>query len=504
MDWPCLKGIALQRFRRCTRLPHHPSRYLDKVRGRLLGNHLRLAIDHAMRAKGRAYASSVAAVLVLAVLLSWAGIWVWFHLAHLQTDFSIAQSESFHLAEHMHVRMRALTETLRLLDVRLDPASIADFHKQVGEMKLWITTNQVFVTTAEQRRILDRIEAALDDYSRKASSVLEENLRVGPSTKPEATSQRIEQDVSRLLGLAQELRVTEQYAYGRFVLSSHHAVRSLCVRVLIAIGLAFLLGLAVVRLIHVATVQPLQAELVQSHSALEQKEKLASLGTLAAGVAHEVRNPLTAISVRLHSLKREVGEHPSAADDLNVIHQEIKRMERIVEDFLQFARPSAPKVESFAVGSLFEQVIRLLSPQMKDEGLHWKTEAAPEVMALADVQQIEQVLINLIRNSIENMQPGGTITLRAKVGPIAWPFGVAPGTILEVADTGKGISPAVAKRIFDPFFTTKQNGTGLGLSMAALIIEQHGGQLRYQTKVGSGTTFSIMLPIAGGDKHGIP
>jgi signal transduction histidine kinase len=147
-------------------------------------------------------------------------------------------------------------------------------------------------------------------------------------------------------------------------------------------------------------------------------------------------------------------------------------------------------------------VDHLLRPQLEAAGIQWKIEAPPEVRVRADLQQIEQVLINLIQNAAESTERGGSVTLRAATRQERWPTGMAAATVLDVVDTGKGIAPEVARRLFDPFYSTKENGAGLGLSIAARIVEQHGGLLRYQTKPGFGTTFSVILPINEESKHG--
>jgi len=434
--------------------------------------------------------------------MAWVVGWAWHRLDRLQKDFSVVQSESFHLAEHVEEKMLTLKETLRALELRSDPADQADFRQQTAHMTRWIQTNRFLVTSAQQRDVLDRLAAALDVYVAKTSLILQENARVGSDTNPKPVLERVEQEAAQILGLSRALRAAEQAALDRFVKDSRHSVGSVYTHVLVSVGLAFVLGLAALRLIHIVRIAPLKAELLQSHSMLEQKAKLASLGTLAAGVAHEVRNPLTAIKIRLHSLKRALSGNASAHDDLRIIHTEIKRLEEIVDDFLKFARPSAPRMQTFPAVVLFDQMIHLLGPQLETAGIQWKLEASPEVCVRADRQQIEQVLINLIQNAAESTECGGAITLRAENRQAHSSSGTAAATVLDVADTGKGIPPEAAERLFDPFFSTKKNGTGLGLSIAARIVEAHGGLLQYRTALGQGTTFSVILPGAKESGYG--
>jgi signal transduction histidine kinase len=291
----------------------------------------------------------------------------------------VVQSQSFHLAEHVPEKMLALNQTLRGLGIPPDPAVLADFQKQAAEMKLWLRTNSLSVTSAPQRDSLNRIEAALDLYVMRTTRIVEENMRAGSSAKQKSISEQMEQESSPIPGLARELHAAEQAALDRFVKESRRSMANLFLQVLLSVGMALVLGLAAFRLIHVARIAPLKAKLVQSHSILEHQEKLASLGTLAAGVAHEVRNPLTAIKVRLHSLKRATPNNPSATDDLSVINHEIKRLERIVGDLLQFARPSAPELQTFLATTLFEQLKGLLGSQLEAADIGWHIEAPPEI-----------------------------------------------------------------------------------------------------------------------------
>ena len=177
-----------------------------------------------------------------------------------------------------------------------------------------------------------------------------------------------------------------------------------------------------------------------------------------------------------------------------VIGDEITRLERIVQDFLQFARPSEPELVAIPVERLFDEVRGLLEAQLKKTAIELKTGPANAAWVRADPQQIKQVLINLVQNAADSIGRNGVITLRARNGAVSRRKGAGDIVVLQVIDSGKGIPLEVRKRLFDPFFTTQEGGTGLGLPIAARIVEKHGGQLRYQTELGRGTTFNVILP----------
>ena len=219
---------------------------------------------------------------------------------------------------------------------------------------------------------------------------------------------------------------------------------------------------------------------------------------LAAGVAHEIRNPLTAIKAALvHPAKKLPTGLAGAQRRRSSCEREISRLERIVNDFLHFARPADPAADHrsgrpAAAGSadLF------LAPSLAGARIQLVLEESAPMRINVDPAQIKQVLINLVQNAADSIGHDGTITLRARQDRKRFANGETDVVILEVADTGKGIPPEVEKRLFDPFFTTKETGTGLGLSIAARIVEKHGGALQYQTQVHHGTTFGIVLPAS--------
>jgi signal transduction histidine kinase len=243
-------------------------------------------------------------------------------------------------------------------------------------------------------------------------------------------------------------------------------------------------------------IAPLRVKLVESQSLMERHEKLASLGMLAAGVAHEVRNPLTAIKAALFIQQKKFQPGSQEHTDAKLVQREISRLERIVNDFLHFARPIDPELTTVPADLPLREAQLFLAPSLSGKRIQLLLENSELMFINVDLAQIKQVLINLVQNAADSLTQGGTITLRARHDRKSLPQGETDVVILEVADTGEGIPPEVEKRLFDPFFTTKETGTGLGLPIAARIVEKHGGALQYQTQVHQGTTFGIVLPQA--------
>jgi signal transduction histidine kinase len=184
---------------------------------------------------------------------------------------------------------------------------------------------------------------------------------------------------------------------------------------------------------------------------------------------------------------------PAARKDTDIISAEISRLERIVQEVLSFARPSDPKLEVLNTDTLLHEVHGLMSPSFESRGIRLVVESTPHLFVRADSNHLKQVLINLARNAAEAIETSGKVILRGSAGQAHLGGRETDTVILEVADDGKGIAPEVEKRLFDPFFSTKETGTGLGLPIAARIVEKHGGMLRYQTRPGHGTTFGVVL-----------
>ncbi len=236
-----------------------------------------------------------------------------------------------------------------------------------------------------------------------------------------------------------------------------------------------------------------QTELERSQEHLLQSGKWAMVGKLAAGVAHSIRNPLTSVNMRLFSLKRSLAMSQSQQEDFEVISEEIRHIDTIVRNFLEFSRPPKLKMQQISPSDVVDMALVLLRYRLESYGVEVKLNRKhrlPEIWA--DPDQLKEVLVNLVLNACEVMVNGGVITIREeeKGEP---PLGAA--VVIRVSDNGPGIPESVRDKIFQPFFSTKEEGTGLGLSIASRIIEEHGGRLELKSKAKKGATFIITLPL---------
>jgi two-component system, NtrC family, sensor histidine kinase PilS len=246
---------------------------------------------------------------------------------------------------------------------------------------------------------------------------------------------------------------------------------------------------------------------VSLERALVQRERLAAIGELAAGVAHEVRNPLAAISGCIEMLRTVNRERSGDLEQerlMSIVLREVERLEALISDFLEFARPAAPKLEAVVVGPLLEEVAEMCRAACP-VGVRVRVSAlGDELLVLADPKQLRQVLWNLVRNAMQAVGDRGAIDLSAELARLAPQADDASlrsgatggrGTVeIAVADDGPGIEPSALERIFDPFFTTKPAGTGLGLATVHRIVTAHGGSVRVQSASGKGARFSVRLP----------
>lgn len=232
-------------------------------------------------------------------------------------------------------------------------------------------------------------------------------------------------------------------------------------------------------------------ELQQNFERMKRSERLYAIGQLSAGLAHEVRNPLASIGGAAAILRKNAGSEERREEFLEIIEKECVRLNRLLTNFLGFARPSPPQYQLAEIGPILESVASLASHAVRRQSIRLLINPASDVPAIpCDPEQVKQVLLNLTINAVQAMPDGGEIVLSTRVD--------GARVVIEVKDQGPGVSAEDLDKIFDPFFTTKDTGTGLGLSVAHQIVSQHGGILSAKNNSDRGATFSLFLPIQQG------
>ncbi len=221
---------------------------------------------------------------------------------------------------------------------------------------------------------------------------------------------------------------------------------------------------------------------------ISRAEHMATLGELATGLAHEIRNPLAGIAGVIEIVARDLPSTSPAREVAKDVRQEIARISRTLTDLLETARPHPPQVRRSNLNTTVEHAVMLARQQVLSKPIRIELEKAADLPEVEhDSDQIHHVLLNLLLNAVQATDGEGTVRVRLA------PSGSSAA--IEVSDTGRGISPCDLPNIFRPFYTTKGNGTGLGLSLARRIVEEHHGRIEVRSKVGEGSKFTVLLPF---------
>jgi signal transduction histidine kinase len=439
-------------------------------------------------------AAFVSAITLLISVIVWVAVTSARLIENARAQMNLAQSESFRIAGQFQEGILALNERLLRFAQHHDTNDWMEFEKEWNALNLWL--DRQHLSAPPEKHVLEQLNAAYDDYYKAARQI---ETKVEASTEvimPAAEFGTLQKEAARLLDLAFQLAEAHRQTLVASLAGSTNTLGHFQALLLAALFLIVAFGAWLALVVYRQLIAPLRVKLVESQALLERQEKLASLGTLAAGVAHEIRNPLTAIKAWLFMHQKNLQPGTQEQADAGVIGREIDRLERIVKDFLLFARPSEPHLQLIPAEQPLRDVRDLMARSLEKLSIRLELEPSAGVNVLGDPQQLKQVIINLVQNAADAVGQNGSVTLRARLDRRRLSDKETDVVILEVSDTGKGIPPEVEKRLFDPFFSTKETGTGLGLSIAARIVEKHRGTLQYQTHAHHGTTFGIVLPRA--------
>jgi signal transduction histidine kinase len=229
----------------------------------------------------------------------------------------------------------------------------------------------------------------------------------------------------------------------------------------------------------------------QAARALES-ERVGAITLLAAGVAHEIGNPLNSLHIHLQLMERDLRDLPASTQkklgkSVKVAKEEVARLDYIISQFLGAVRPVPLQLVRVSVNRLLEEVLQFMSAEIENRGVKVETDFGASLPAtMLDVDQLKQAFFNLIKNSLQAMSSGGKLTVKTNE--------LGDHVVVTIADTGEGIDPDRIKKIFEPFYTTKESGTGLGLLIVDRVVRQHGGWVEVSSRKGKGTTFRIAFP----------
>ena len=425
------------------------------------------------------------------------------------------KAEYFQIGDYLRSSIVELNLCLTNYLQGREPAEIDQFQRKSQELRQWLEAKKERWGSIEARNsngtpstkiksqllpLLGQVDQALTNYLRAARylmanigrPLIQERLALREQTVQRSTQRLLNQSRrARMLGETLELALAPQRRFGELEDRFQHLRWALLLAI---VGLCFVLMLAVYRSKVSQTVAIIEQH---KHHDLEQEammDKLTHFGRLAQELAHEIKQPLTAINARAYTLQKVLPPGSDEHKDAVVIRNEIKRLDQTVKDFLQLARPAEPKLVPLTVDETLRDIKDLMASQLEQESIKFNYECDDHLQIQADPQQLKQVLINLLKNAAECLDHQGSICLRAKRGTARLGGEETEAALIEVEDTGPGIPHDIQKRIFDPFFSTKGDGTGLGLAIAARIIDKHGGNLEFDTEPGKGTTFRIVLP----------
>jgi His Kinase A (phospho-acceptor) domain len=315
------------------------------------------------------------AIVLVVLMIAWAAHASWLRVTKLGEKLTSVQITSFRTADYFRANLLELNYTLLRYEIHHDPADRERFLKGLNKLNGWIDVQSPVLTTAKEAHILDQINASYDDYYAASTNHLQKiDSNSASSDSSFAEFEKVANETGRLLGLAYQLVEAHRESLARFVADSQRSLGFLRVLIFASLFLLLVIGAWLAGVVYREMIYPLRLKLVESNAIIERQEKLASLGVLAAGVAHEIRNPLTAIKARLFTQQKVLRPGSPESEDAVVIGNEINRLERIVKEVLQFARPAEPKLALLLASTMLREVRELMAPQLAGASIKLKLE----------------------------------------------------------------------------------------------------------------------------------
>ena len=432
------------------------------------------------------------------LLLILAGIAAWFlHRSQREASQLLTQNISrLQAAEELMLIGEQLQNQVEQFLFTTDRKSLKPFASLKKEALSWLQRAEELITSNENRALVEQLRKGHEQYLAQLENLIDE----APSPEKH---QKI---ISSLNGIYKEKILQPARKYQQFnrrqlasmtTQSEHLSNRMGVTLVLLGISGAWaglFAGLAVAR--------GVQQRLLDNQRSIAHSEQLATLGRVAAALAHELRNPLTSMRLIAQSAATHEGRVSLDAKEFLILEQEIERLDSSIQTFLDYARPPRPEKRTCIVQSLVRQTVDLVQRRAAQIGVTIRNEMPLEPIEVdADPGQIKQVLLNILINALDASPHGGTITLQCSSSDMhvghrtqSKLSQIGEYVEIDIIDTGSGLPPDLSSHIFDAFVSTKETGTGLGLAICKRIIEDHGGELEAQDAQDAGAIFTVRLP----------
>lgn len=467
---------------------------------------------------------------LIAVTLMGGSVMMWYahqmdHLFRGMIDQDVAALQAAEDLENALVNQKGFVSYYFLDD---DPVWLKKLGEYRQAFKVGLKEVREVTRASADKETIDKIEAEYAEYIENKDRVIS-LYKAGQKEAGAGLHKKVRKHFFKILELCEHYRDVHNKRIKLISVESHTQAKRLRFIAGIAMGTATLLGVLLATVLVAQILNPLRrlasdgdsprghvgsgdevkavsqrvrtllkdvdqtkVQLEQSQAHLLQSEKLALVGKLAAGVAHSIRNPLTSVKMRLFSMGRTLDLSADQKEDFDVISEEIRHVDNIVQNFLEFSRPPKLKMQKVNPSDVVDMAVQLLRHRLESYGADVRLERRqrlPEIWV--DPEQLKEVLVNLLVNACEAMGGSGHIVISEREGVVEPPGRVV---VIQVSDSGPGVPAAIQDRLFEPFFSTKEEGSGLGLSIAARIVEEHGGWLIHTSRKGKGAMFTITLP----------
>lgn len=410
-----------------------------------------------------------------------------------------------------------------------DPEWLAELNRYHFAFESLLRKARQWAVTDEERAILGMVDSKYANYSHTRDEVIR-LYKLGKRDEGFSLHQKLRSEFREILELGRKFKEAYEQSIAvargkigeRVGLMSALTIVGLLVAVILAGVLSYILFMEILEPIRqlavgsenpeagsgvgnevkvlrqrfqnlIADVDQTRSKLERSREHLAQAEKWALVGKLAAGVAHSVRNPLTSVKMRLFSMERYLSLTASEREDFEVISEEIRHIDTILGNFLEFSRPPKLRIQSISLSDTVHMAIQLLKHRLESYNVTvdvLRDGPLPEIQG--DPDQLKEVFVNLMANACEAIVDGGSITIKEQK---TFAENVGQCVMIRMTDNGPGVPQEIQDKLFQPFFSTKEEGTGLGLSIAARIVEEHGGWIELTSREGEGATFTIALPV---------